>query len=166
MPEDLKMSQIGSSPLPPPFRGLHSPAVRKHCQIIYACYFRKSSIFSWEPSNISCHDAVAWLVFQFASQRLFHRCQWNEKAASVCLTTFTDICTTKHCLVIILTNAAALKQNCVVWSMFLRMYLWQSLCTLYLHACQVRVTVGDSGLCCCICVMYIERQLTPLLRTV
>ena len=30
-----------------------------------------------------------------------------------------------------------------------RMYLWWSLCILYLHACQVRVTVGDSGLCCC-----------------
>ena len=44
MPEDLKLSQIGSSPLPPPFRGLHSPGVRKHCQIIFACYFRKSSI--------------------------------------------------------------------------------------------------------------------------
>ena len=43
MPEDLKVSQIGSSPLPPPFRGLHSPGVRKHCQIIFACYFRKSS---------------------------------------------------------------------------------------------------------------------------
>ena len=26
------------------------------------------------------------------------------------------------------------------------MYLWWSLCTLYLHACQVRVTLGDSGL--------------------
>ena len=44
MLEDLKLSQIGSSPLPPPFRGLHSPGVRKHCQIIFACYFRKSSI--------------------------------------------------------------------------------------------------------------------------
>ena len=31
---------------------------------------------------------------------------------------------------------------------FLIMYLWWSLCTLHLHACQVRVTVGDSGLCC------------------
>ena len=28
----------------------------------------------------------------------------------------------------------------------LRMYLWWSLSTLYLHACQVTVTVGDSGL--------------------
>ena len=44
MPEDLKLSQIGSSQLPPPFRGIHSPGVRKHCQIIFACYFRKSSI--------------------------------------------------------------------------------------------------------------------------
>ena len=46
MPEDLKLLQIGSSQLPPPFRGLHSPGVRKHCQIIFACYFRKSSIDS------------------------------------------------------------------------------------------------------------------------
>ena len=29
-----------------------------------------------------------------------------------------------------------------------RMYLGWNLCTLYLHACQVRVTVGDLGLCC------------------
>ena len=41
------------------------------------------------------------------------------------------------------------------------MCLWWSLRTLYLHACQVRVTVGDSGLCCT-CVTYFERLLTPL----
>ena len=41
---------------------------------------------------------------------------------------------------------------------FLRMYLWWSLCALYLHACQVRVTVGDSGLCCCTCVAYFEHK--------
>ena len=29
MPEDLKLTQIGSSPLHPPFRGLHFPGVRK-----------------------------------------------------------------------------------------------------------------------------------------
>ena len=28
------------------------------------------------------------------------------------------------------------------------------------HACQVRVTVGDSGLCCCTCVTYFKRWLT------
>ena len=31
------------------------------------------------------------------------------------------------------------------------------LCPLYLHSSQVRVTVGDSGLCCCLCVTYFER---------
>ena len=29
---------------------------------------------------------------------------------------------------------------------FLRMYHWWSLCPLYLLACQLKVTVGDSGL--------------------
>ena len=33
------------------------------------------------------------------------------------------------------------------------MYLWWSLYILYLWACQVKVTVGDSGFCCCTCVM-------------
>ena len=50
----------------------------------------------------------------------------------------------------------------------LRTYLRWSLCTLYLHACQVRVTVADSGLCCCTlllcctCVTYFECSLTLL----
>ena len=43
-----------------------------------------------------------------------------------------------------------------------KMYLLWSLCTLYLHACQVRVTVSDSGLCCWTCVTYFKRWLTPL----
>ena len=30
---------------------------------------------------------------------------------------------------------------------FSKRYIWWSLCTLYLHACHVRVTVGNSGLC-------------------
>ena len=42
------------------------------------------------------------------------------------------------------------------------MYLWWCLCTLYLHAWQMRITVGDSGLCCSTCVTYFERWLTPL----
>ena len=37
-----------------------------------------------------------------------------------------------------------------------RMYLWWSLCPLYLYACQMRVTVGDSGFCCCTCITYFE----------
>ena len=37
-----------------------------------------------------------------------------------------------------------------------RMYLRWSLCTLYLHACRVRVTVGDSGL---LYLCYVFRKL-------
>ena len=33
---------------------------------------------------------------------------------------------------------------------------------MYLHACQMRVTVGDSVLCCCVCVTSFEGKLTPL----
>ena len=33
------------------------------------------------------------------------------------------------------------------------MYLWW-FCTLYLHACQMRVTIGDSGLCCFLCDIF------------
>ena len=39
----------------------------------------------------------------------------------------------------------------------MKMYVWWSLCTLYLIACQVEVTVGDSGLCCCVCVTSFQR---------
>ena len=49
------------------------------------------------------------------------------------------------------------KRRIQTAAMFLRMYLWWSLCTLHLHACQVKLTVGDSGLCCCTCVTYLER---------
>ena len=39
----------------------------------------------------------------------------------------------------------------------IRMCVWWSLCTLHLQACQVRVTVGHSGLCCCTSATYFER---------
>ena len=31
-------------------------------------------------------------------------------------------------------------------------------CSFYVRACQVRATGGDSGLCCCVFVMYFERN--------
>ena len=37
---------------------------------------------------------------------------------------------------------------------YIGMYLSWSLCILYLHACQVKVAVGDSGLCCCTCYVF------------
>ena len=42
------------------------------------------------------------------------------------------------------------------------MYLWWSLCILSLHACQVRVTVGDSGLCWWTCVIYSDANFNSL----
>ena len=48
--------------------------------------------------------------------------------------------------------------ECFFLLLFLKiMYLWWRLRTLYLLACQMRVTVGDSGLCCCVCVASFER---------
>ena len=41
-------------------------------------------------------------------------------------------------------------------------FLSVSWCTLYLHACQVRVAIGDSGLCCCVRVTSFEYWLPPL----
>ena len=44
----------------------------------------------------------------------------------------------------------------------LRIYPSGGFCTVYLHTCQVRVTIGDSGLCCCTCAMDFECTLTPV----
>ena len=45
------------------------------------------------------------------------------------------------------------------------MYLWWSLCTFYLLACQVTVTVRDSGLCCCVpCLSSAVTSLRFLIR--
>ena len=41
------------------------------------------------------------------------------------------------------------------------MYLWQNLCTLYFTCIPLRVTTGNSGLCCCVCVVSFECWLTP-----
>ena len=43
------------------------------------------------------------------------------------------------------------------------MHLWSSLCALNLLARQVRVTVGDSGLCCCVCLMSFKIRDSRLL---
>ena len=51
---------------------------------------------------------------------------------------------------------------CTGQLVLLKMYLWGSLCTLYFHACQVRVTIGDSRLGC-VCVTSFERCLIPCL---
>ena len=50
MPEDLKLLQIGSSQLPPPFRGLHSPCLL-FPEIVYSQ--TASAIWSREPKRRS-----------------------------------------------------------------------------------------------------------------
>ena len=52
---------------------------------------------------------------------------------------------------------------CRSWTLkWRRSLLWRSLRTLHLLACHVGVTVRDSGLRCCVCVMSSDRWLTPL----
>ena len=69
--------------------------------------------------------------------------------------------TPKICRLCVCVIISALLNLLCVWIEFytsnvkllsLRMCLWRSLCTLYLLACQMKVTVGDSGLCCCVYV--------------
>ena len=48
MPEDLKLSQIGSAPLPLPFGALHSPGVRKHSNYVRLLF----------PEIVNCHKAL------------------------------------------------------------------------------------------------------------
>ena len=105
MPEDLKLPQIGSSQLPPPFRGLHSHGVRKRCQIIFACYFRKSSISNYQnlvttvvKLSLLCNSCGAareeWRVCMCVCTRAcvcvhFHfmtlRCLWLHACMYACL---------------------------------------------------------------------------------
>ena len=59
MPEDLKLSQIGSSQLPPPFRGLHSPGVRKHSN--YLCL-----LF---PEIVCCLATLTWRANKYMVRR-------------------------------------------------------------------------------------------------
>ena len=48
------------------------------------------------------------------------------------------------CVVISMCTVFAVGHELMIFVTNQRMYLWWSLCTLYLHACQMRVTVGDS----------------------
>ena len=52
MPEDLKLSQIGSSPLPPPFRGLLSPGVRKLSNYL-SLLFPEIVYFPFGPCDVT-----------------------------------------------------------------------------------------------------------------
>ena len=80
MPEDLKLSQIGSSQLPPPFRGLYSPGVRKLLNYLCLSF----------PEIVYCS---VWHVLRLfvrgpkARRRILHvlyrrgTCQWKARGA-------------------------------------------------------------------------------------
>ena len=44
----------------------------------------------------------------------------------------------------------------ILSSFFCRICNWAALRTMYLLACQMKVTVGNSGLCCCVCTTSFE----------
>ena len=72
MPDDLKVSQIGSSPLPPPFRGLHSPGVKKKKLSNYLrLLFRKSSIIGG-----ACVLAWGFVLIKVRSTINVHDCYY------------------------------------------------------------------------------------------
>ena len=48
-----------------------------------------------------------------------------------------------------------------VFNVCVKLYLRWSLCTLHLHACQVRGTVGNSALCCRTCVTSFDANQLP-----
>ena len=67
----------------------------------------------------------------------------------------------KHLHFLVILRGCPINMYATQVLFYLRVYLWWSLWTFHLHACQVRVTVGNSGLCCP-CVTYFECWLTPL----
>ena len=122
------------------------------------------AVVSYLQQKIQC-NAVAKPHTKFGErrvERLFTDCtDWVERLFTDCTDwverLFTD-CT---------DSVERLLTDCTDWVQrlftdWLRMYIWWSFCSLYLLACQVRVTVGGSGFCCCVCVMSFERESTPL----
>ena len=69
------------------------------------------------------------------------RQKWSLVSKTVHLS-FYSCCRLSHIVVSFFTA------RFLVLSLFILMYLWWSVRTWYLHACQVGVTVDDSGLCC------------------
>ena len=71
MPEDLKLSQIGSSQLPPPFRGLHSPGVRKHSN--YLCLLFPEIVYYLHCLKLALIISIAFLSYTiYCASSSFH----------------------------------------------------------------------------------------------
>ena len=79
--------------------------------------------------------------------------KWNQKTSSE---TTKPVTTATH--IQNRTRPRALVQNQHTRELIRTRNTWHK----YNSKCQARVTEGDSGLCCCTCVRYFERLLTPL----
>ena len=75
MPEDLKLSQIGSSPLPPPFRGLHSPEVRKLSN--YLCLLFPEIVYWADVTGVDVTQDSKWLKLADVTQMSI----WHKRAS-------------------------------------------------------------------------------------
>ena len=78
--------------------------------------------------------------------------QVNKAVWFTCTNCCIQFCSATHNMKIGVCNSISVVVFCC-----LRMCLWWSLCTLYLFTCQARVTTGDSGLYCCVCVKSFKR---------
>ena len=120
--------------------------------LIFYCYssVQWSKLKTESSINFYCYSSVQWSKLKTESSSHFYcysSVQWSKLKAVVI---FSD-------------RAHAMKFK--LWLLHLRMYLWWSLCTLYLHARQVKVTVGDSGLCCTfVTLLYFCYVVVLLLR--
>ena len=116
-------------------------------------------------------SACAESTHKGANQRLKHTTQGQQRRESPTAVTWIACKCKVHKLMPVHTCVAECARIvgyiymcvCVTGGHpFSRMYLWCSLCSLYLCACQVRVAVGDLGLCCCACVACFKQWLAPL----
>ena len=101
-----------------------------------------------ESVCLPCSPSHRWSNNSFIQRR-------REQTFKYCMV-LTTRATSDGMTVTACTSGGVYVTACNLWwSLCNSMYLWWSLSTLYLHACQVRVAVGDSGLCCT-CVTYFE----------
>ena len=127
------------------------------CSIVFFCWLTRMClqycvfcIFSWPDFN--CLQTRSWpLEHAMVGSASLQQFGDEQDTGSVSFPDrlFLFCYVTPHLRafwgVFFLSCLGDLYSHCLI---DLRMYLWWSLCILYLFMCQVRVTVGDSGLCC------------------